>query len=101
MDEAFKKAVVQVVLGIPYGQTMSYGGVALEAGYPGYARHVGNLLAGLSEDDAFEVPWHRVINRSRGISTYRRGIGDLQRKLLVAEGVTFKGEKIAKEHFLG
>lgn len=101
MDARFKKAVMQVVLGIPYGQTMSYGGVALEAGYPGYARHVGNLLAGLSEEEAPEVPWHRVINASRGISTHRRGIGDLQKKLLESEGVEFKGERVSKAHFLG
>ena len=45
---------------IPPGTVLSYGEVALEAGFPGAARAVGSLLAG--SDGA--LPWWRVVTAS-------------------------------------
>lgn len=56
MRDDFEAAVTDVIIHIPPGSVVSYGEVAEEAGYPGAARAVGNLLrkgAGL--------PWWRVV----------------------------------------
>jgi O-6-methylguanine DNA methyltransferase len=37
-------AVLKIVMGIPFGSTMSYGEVAKKAGLPGAARFVGNVM---------------------------------------------------------
>ena len=69
---------------------MTYGSVATVAGHPRAPRQVGFVLRGLpDENDAGGVPWQRVVNASGGISTYRVGTGELQRALLLAEGVHF------------
>jgi methylated-DNA-protein-cysteine methyltransferase-like protein len=53
----FSDAVVAVLAAIPRGEVLSYGEVAAEAGYPGAARAVGNLL----QSTDLEVPWWRVV----------------------------------------
>lgn len=87
MSDDFKARVLKIVAAIPYGRVMNYGQVALFAGSPLAARQVGNLLHGQAR--ANNLPWQRVINVKGGVSTYRVGLGELQRKLLEAEGVTF------------
>jgi methylated-DNA-protein-cysteine methyltransferase-like protein len=77
----FETCVVDVLRRLPPGEVVSYGEVAAEAGYPGAARAVGNLLAGGLED----VPWWRVV-RSNG--TLVSGHARKQAALLAAEGVT-------------
>lgn len=52
----FGDAVVAVIRAIPYGHVMSYGDVAVEAGFPGAARAVGNLLRTTPG-----LPWWRVV----------------------------------------
>ncbi|MDQ1424688.1 MAG: methylated-DNA-protein-cysteine methyltransferase related protein, partial [Acidimicrobiaceae bacterium] len=54
---SFSDAVVAVITAIPPGDVLSYGEVAAEAGYPGAARAVGNLL----QSTDLEVPWWRVV----------------------------------------
>ena len=55
-DVAFTDAVIDVVRAIPAGSVMSYGEVAEDAGYPGAARAVGNLLRATAG-----LPWWRVV----------------------------------------
>ena len=59
---------------------MSYGEVALEAGRPGAARAVGNVLAG-SEG----LPWWRVVTASGHLAAHKR---EEQARRLEAEGVS-------------
>ncbi|MEZ5175851.1 MAG: MGMT family protein [Acidimicrobiia bacterium] len=54
--DAFTDAVISVVEAIPIGQVSTYGEVAAEAGHPGAARAVGNLLRVTPG-----LPWWRVI----------------------------------------
>lgn len=56
--DGFDEAVRAVLLGTGPGDLLTYGEVAAEAGFPGAARAVGNLLAG-SEG----LPWWRVVTR--------------------------------------
>ena len=81
--------VWKVVRRIPRGRVATYGQVARLAGLGGGARLVGYALHALAEDER-GVPWQRVINAQGRISA--RGFGgseELQRRLLVREGVRF------------
>lgn len=88
-ERVFEK-IYRLVLRIPRGRVMTYGQIArlLEDLYSprlvGWAMHA-------TPDDGRDIPWHRVINSSGGISTGRLLLHEpqLQRLLLEAEGVTF------------
>ena len=55
--DGFEDEVRRVIGDLRAGEVISYGEVAAEAGYPGAARAVGNLLRlGLAD-----VPWWRVV----------------------------------------
>jgi alkylated DNA nucleotide flippase Atl1 len=53
--------VLAVLRRLGPGEVVTYGEVGEEAGYPGAARAVGNLLRGSGADD---VPWWRVVTAS-------------------------------------
>lgn len=57
---AFEQAVGAVIAGLGTGEVVTYGEVALEAGYPGRARAVGRFLAG----SGGTLPWWRVVTAS-------------------------------------
>ncbi len=85
-------AYYRIIRRIPRGRVATYGGIALLAGKPRAARHVGFALAALrGTRDARGVPWQRVLGmRPRGMA----GISILdpmgaavQRALLEEEGV--------------
>lgn len=86
----FRTLVLERVQAIPEGQVATYGQIALLVGSPRAARQVGMVLRGLKDTE--RVPWHRVVNSTGGISTYKIGYGELQRALLEAEGVLFNAE---------
>lgn len=52
----FTAAVIRVLEALEPGEVMAYGEVAAEAGYPGAARAVGNLLRSTPG-----MPWWRVV----------------------------------------
>jgi O-6-methylguanine DNA methyltransferase len=66
----FKNKVYEIVKGIPKGETMTYGEVALLAGSPGAARAVGNIL---SKNFDPKIPCHRVIRADGKTGGYNRG----------------------------
>ena len=53
----FEDAVVEVLRRLEPGDVLTYGEVAAEAGHPGAARAVGNLLRHSGEN----LPWWRVV----------------------------------------
>jgi methylated-DNA-protein-cysteine methyltransferase related protein len=55
----FERQVTAVITSIPPGEVVTYGEVAEEAGYPGAARAVGNVLA-----ESEDLPWWRVVSAS-------------------------------------
>jgi methylated-DNA-protein-cysteine methyltransferase-like protein len=59
MDRSFEDAVTEVIVAIPPGEVTTYGEVATEAGYPGAARAVGNIMRTVPG-----LPWWRVIAAS-------------------------------------
>lgn len=52
----FTDAVVAVITRLEPGEVVTYGEVAAEAGYPGAARAVGNVLRTTPD-----LPWWRVV----------------------------------------
>ncbi len=84
----------QIVASIPQGKVATYGQIAQLAGYPGYARFVGQTLKKLPKGS--QLPWFRVINAQGKISfpkssdAYKR-----QYEYLQKEGIVFKNERIS------
>lgn len=86
-DRLYFDAINAVVRRIPPGSVMSYGQVAELAGCT--ARVAGWAMANVTEPD---VPWHRVVGADGYLRIGRRSVAlqDVQRKLLLSEGVTFR-----------
>lgn len=82
-----------VVRRIPRGRVTTYGRVAILAGAPRTARHVGWALAALRGRDAKSIPWQRVLGTKgsgyAAIALPAGAGGTRQRRLLAKEGVRF------------
>lgn len=85
--EEYTRKVLDVILNIPKGRVLTYGGAAALAGNPKGARQVSRILHSMSRN--YNLPWHRVINSRGRISLPRKEEQDLQRDLLESEGVIF------------
>jgi methylated-DNA-protein-cysteine methyltransferase-like protein len=84
----FNEQIYALVRHIPPGKVLTYGRVAALLGVPRGARAVGWALHGLPAQS--DVPWHRVINASGGISVRSSDEAHhRQRILLEAEGLQF------------
>jgi methylated-DNA-protein-cysteine methyltransferase related protein len=83
----FRDKVTAVIRALRRGEVVSYGEVALRAGFPGAHRAAGSVLATSSG-----LPWWRVV-RSDG----RLAAGDTRRQaeLLGREGVAVSAGRIA------
>ncbi|MBT8194674.1 MAG: MGMT family protein [Acidimicrobiia bacterium] len=86
MQEGFTEAAIAVLRGLEPGEVVSYGEVAEQAGFPGAARAVGNLLKHTEG-----LPWWRVVNANGRLVP---GGEDRQAKLLRAEGVQVKNGRV-------
>lgn len=98
----FRERVYRLVAAIPAGRVATYGQIAGLAGHPRRARHVGRALSAAEHP---ELPWHRVIN-AQGQVSHRGGEHpapdqalNRQRRLLVAEGIAFQGQRVPLEKF--
>ncbi len=69
------------VRAIPEGSVATYGDVS-----PGAPRFAGSVLFGADQPD---LPWWRVVRADGSLAK-----GARQRRLLVAEGVPFRGERV-------
>lgn len=83
---AMHKKVIDIIRQIPAGKVATYGQIAALAGFPGRARHVGWIL---NQTDVPDIPWHRVINSRGTISLPHNGKYQLQKALLINEGIMF------------
>ena len=92
--------VYEIVKGIPRGRVLTYGLISNMLEKRLSAQGVGWALRALSNDKSDKkyhsgnVPWHRVVNSTGGVSTSRNTDmpPDLQQTLLEAEGVKFDRE---------
>ena len=96
---SFPDRVFDLVLQVPEGMVVSYGGLAALLGTPRAARGVGRALSTLPHGT--DVPWWRVVNRNGEISIKGApGLPALQRTLLEEEGVSFdRRDRIPWERF--
>lgn len=79
MNGSFEGEVIKVVAALAPGEVASYGEIAQEAGFPGAARAVGNVLA-----RAEGLPWWRVIRSDGSLVSPK---SEEQARLLRTEGV--------------
>lgn len=79
----FQKSVWQMLLEIPYGQTISYGEIARRIGMPKAVRAVANAN-GANAISIF-APCHRVIGSDRSLTGYGGGL-EAKKFLLELEG---------------
>jgi methylated-DNA-protein-cysteine methyltransferase-like protein len=86
----FAKILAQV-RAIPRGKVATYGDVAYAAGFPGAARQVVWALHSSSG-----LPWHRVVGSGGKILLSGEHAFE-QRMRLQAEGVQFRGQRIAMD----
>jgi methylated-DNA-protein-cysteine methyltransferase related protein len=75
-------AILRRVRAIPPGFVRAYGDVS-----PGAPRRAGAVLSACHDDT---VPWHRVVRADGSLAK-----GARQRALLEAEGVPFRGARVA------
>ncbi len=76
-----ERRILERVRSIPSGCVSTYGDLA-----PGAPRHAGAVLHACDLDD---VPWQRVVRADGSLAK-----GERQRRLLEAEGVPFRGDRV-------
>ena len=81
MNEERAAEVLRRVRSIPEGHVTTYADLS-----PGAPRFAGSVLASCHEPG---VPWQRVVRADGSLSQ-----GERQRRLLDAEGVPFRGERV-------
>ncbi len=85
--------IYAVILDIPRGRVATYGQIADLAGLPRNARLVGRALRTAPEDA--DLPWHRVVNHTGRVSDRNARTSERdQRRLLEAEGIVFRGDRV-------
>lgn len=75
----FRTAVMDSIMGIPYGEVRTYREVAEAAGSPNAFRAVGTVCS--TNPLPIVVPCHRVVPSSGGLGSYSGGVS-LKRRLL-------------------
>ena len=88
MTTDFQRGVQDSIRSLRPGEVATYGEVAEEAGFPGAARAVGNVLA--RGDD---LPWWRVVTASGRLAP---GHETEQAYRLGREGVTVVGGRVRR-----
>lgn len=81
MKEKRAAEVLRRVREVPEGHVTTYGDLS-----PGAPRFAGTVLSEVHEDG---LPWHRIVRADGTLAK-----GERQRRLLAAEGVPFRGERV-------
>lgn len=93
MASAFTEKVYALARSIPKGKVATYGQLAALAGNPRAARAVGSAMR--CNPDIPKTPCHRVVASDGSLTGYSAGQGvATKRKMLIDEGVSFKGTKV-------
>ena len=93
LGSAFRRAVWEILLKIPYGKTTTYGQIACEiAAARGLAKMSAQAVGGAvgHNEISIIIPCHRVIGAHGNLTGYAGGI-DRKIKLLKLEGVDMRG----------
>jgi methylated-DNA-protein-cysteine methyltransferase-like protein len=76
-----RRRVLDRIRSVPPGRVTTYGDLA-----PGAPRHAGAVLSDCHDPS---VPWQRIVRADGSLAK-----GERQRRLLDAEGVPFRGERV-------
>ncbi|MFC3849450.1 methylated-DNA--[protein]-cysteine S-methyltransferase [Corynebacterium hansenii] len=83
LGDGFRGRALAALTRVPFGETVTYGGLADAAGYPKAARAAGTACS--TNPLAIFIPCHRVVPASGGIGKYGGG-EPMKRALLELEG---------------
>ena len=99
-DNGFFAEVYRAVKAVPRGRVASYGMIAALAGRPRAARAVGWALH--CNPDPEGIPCYRVVTRDGRVSSaFAFGGENVQRELLIKDGVEFDGSgRVKREYFV-
>lgn len=89
----FRRAVWDLLLQIPYGQTITYGALARQlAAQQGHATMSAQAVGGAVGHNAISIliPCHRVVGSNGSLTGYAGGV-DKKERLLTLEGVDMSG----------
>jgi methylated-DNA-protein-cysteine methyltransferase-like protein len=75
-ERSFRDTALGVVALVPKGRLVSFGQVAMMAGYPRAARQVGWALHGLPMGT--DIPWQRVVSASGRVPSKGRELGAME-----------------------
>jgi alkylated DNA nucleotide flippase Atl1 len=81
VNEERAAEVLRRARSVPEGHVTTYGDLS-----PGAPRFAGSVLSACHDDS---VPWQRIVRADGSLAR-----GERQRRLLVAEGVPFRGERV-------
>ena len=81
MNEERAAEVLRRVRSVPEGRVTTYGDLS-----PGAPRFAGSVLSACHDES---VPWQRIVRADGSLAR-----GERQRRLLEAEGVPFRGERV-------
>lgn len=81
----FTRNVLRLIESIPEGRVATYGDIAAAAGSPRASRQVVRVLHAMSRK--YQLPWHRVVNKSGSIALTDTAAFQQQFVLLLEEGV--------------
>lgn len=87
----FQHAVWQAISAVGFGETITYGELALQAGHPGHARAAGAATG--RNPLTIIVPCHRIVGSNGSLTGYAGGL-DRKRALLAFEGATQGGQRL-------
>ena len=94
----FRKAVWEILLTIPYGQTMTYGEIAARlAAQRGLPRVSARAVGAAVGHNAISliIPCHRVVGADGSLTGYAGGL-DRKRRLLALEGADLSGPPVSR-----
>ena len=103
VGSAFRRAVWEILLKIPYGKTTTYGQIAREiAAARGLAKMSAQAVGGVvgHNEISIIIPCHRVVGMHGSLTGYAGGI-DRKIKLLQPGGVDMRGFFYAREEHGG
>ena len=83
-----RDAVYKLMAQLPTDKVTTYGDLAALAGHPYAARVVGGIAHGGPDN----LPWHRLVNAQGGLAVGFPGGQDVQRQLLMHDGIEVDDE---------
>lgn len=83
-SDSLRDNVERIMAEVPTGCVTTYGDIAAMAG----SAHASRVIGGIAHYGNPDLPWHRLVNRFGGLAAGFPGGRDVQRQLLLQDGIT-------------